>query len=508
MSQPTFDDNQRSHAEPSQSLNAPVSGASMASPPFQLMASEFESDEPEGVQQLMAAEPSADSHAAAPTPPEESGGASWGKPGGSVQLKAASWAKPIQKKDDDGPKGPGPKGAAPEAHEADTKAYKQFISSNYRHDKFKSGSFGLFDVNYQPAQKKVDYDMRIKFQFMDMPPALSDGDKKKNEIVMEDYKKRFIDSVTNAWSAQYTFRNVRAPQEVWGKLNNVSAKLNITEVSSNHHFIFKAYLNKTGTSNVNGGGHADYNGVTLYKGKDKRRSPFNNTSTTKGENNRLDAVNPKTIKFASGSSAVSAENRTKLEFMGVYLSRINSPSFDIDVTGHHRALPKGTAVEKNAAQPLSEKRANNVLEIIKNAGGGNHNLTAKGVGTTGATDSADWDKAAIGGAVDSAFVNSFHTFTHEFGHMIGLGEEYYQGSGTAPQVTHYPLIVEAFGKEYADTLHAGGKRGGDPTAAIMHFGEDVRPYHYVTLWAGLAAAAGKAKVPSPAFTKNDWKING
>jgi hypothetical protein len=103
----------------------------------------------------------------------------------------------------------------------------------------------------------------------------------------------------------------------------------------------------------------------------------------------------------------------------------------------------------------------------------------------------------------SGWQNQQATVPHEFGHMIGLGDEY---AGGTPLATHHPLVDKAFGNQYADQV---AKRGDTDHASIMDGGNDVRIQHYVTFWSALCdTTLNKAKVPNPRFGYKDWKFIG
>jgi hypothetical protein len=69
---------------------------------------------------------------------------------------------------------------------------------------------------------------------------------------------------------------------------------------------------------------------------------------------------------------------------------------------------------------------------------------------------------------------------------------------------------EAYGKgqknKYADEVTKV-----DPlsSASVMESGNEIRVYHYVTMWQALYDTAAKApKQPAPPFTWKDWKVIG
>lgn len=117
-----------------------------------------------------------------------------------------------------------------------------------------------------------------------------------------------------------------------------------------------------------------------------------------------------------------------------------------------------------------------------------------------------WDKAEFDVATRSSrWRNRQNTQAHEFGHMLGLGDEYV-GTGAAQAAgkatSHHALTVTAFGQKYADKT---AKRVPD-SASIMNGGRDLRPLHYVTFWDGLAQLTQTAAAPNPKFGQADWKI--
>ena len=151
---------------------------------------------------------------------------------------------------------------------------------------------------------------------------------------------------------------------------------------------------------------------------------------------------------------------------------------------------------------------------LKAFGVTNHKLSATGVGSTGATAAGSWRKVDFGIGVDKGFSNVQDTTLHEFGHMMGLDDEYV--TGRAIQLKHQRKFVrkmlgdKAYGKgqenKYADEVTKV-----DPlsSASVMESGNEVRVAHYVTLWQALYDTAAKAPLqPVPPFTFKDWKVIG
>jgi outer membrane protein OmpA-like peptidoglycan-associated protein len=394
--------------------------------------------------------------------------------------------------------------------------FTKFASKQYKYDNF-SIQGGKFDVVYQPAAKTMNVNMKIQFKFLNdtssvsnllmhaLQSLFSDADADAYAAAngmwttkdQTDYRKLFRSQVMGAWNDHYLFTNVREPQAVWKKLGPVHVNLNLIEVNANPHFLIQVHK-KAGRAQV-------WKGVTdLHPGDEKTQSPFLHADATKGELDRLAKINPSPILFDNNSAKIDAKYNPDLQFMATHLSRINEPKFDISITGHASATGKARHNMK-----LSEARAKAVEDALKKGGVTNHNLKVNWVGQTGATSDPMWRKVDLTPAITAGFTNEFDTIPHEFGHMIGLGDEY-KDKGGAPLASHHDLVTKAFGKKYADLVAV---RGSAPhtvgtASSIMNVGKDVRIYHYVTFWSALCETTLKASVPTPPFGYDDWKFIG
>ena len=367
--------------------------------------------------------------------------------------------------------------------------FTTFSGGTYSLPNFKKGLNGKFDVEYHPAAKRLDIKMRLKFQFV------GKGWKQANK---QAYIANYLNQVDQAWGGRYTFKNVRQPQGVWGKLNPVRVKLNLTEVKSGQHFTIRA-------SKGTGGAQVDQGVTKFYKGDEATESPFYQADVLAGETARLASINPSPVLFGRNSAAFGAaapNARADLTFMAKYLSRINVPRFEIKIVGH-----TATTGSKVFSEALSKQRAQAVEGLLKGGGAGNHNLVTSWEGDTGMDKTAASRKVTVTPSIPAGFVNEFKTMPHEFGHMLGLGDLYKTPTAKA-LATHHELVTKAFGAKYADLV---AKRGASPVTAgqsaeVMDVGVDVRIHDYVTIWSGLVEATLKAPVPAPPFGYGDWKF--
>ncbi len=434
----------------------------------------------------------------------------WPKVGSKTGSKSGGKAAPLVKK--------AGKVADPAALQA-AKEYKAFVSGGpYRINDFVpdfTENFGKFDTVYSPAGRRLTINMRVKFTFPDLPvPAVvtaADAAKAKTvRAIHKAYARNFIGQVQRGWSGRFQFKNVRQPGNVWGRLNPISVKLNVTPSTANPHYVMKAYLNKAGVANVTPNPKAGAGTVTLFKGDlNPATQGFTGSKQTgPDEAARLQRNLPK-IRFANGSAAIDAKYQPDLQFVADYLRRMNQPKFTIVVVG--RANKVGSEAGNQA---ISAKRAQAVRNELARLGVTNHTLQHKGAGTTGATADGSWRKVDFAVGVSKSFTNIQDTSLHEFGHMLGLDDEYV--TTRAIQLQHQRNFMQkmlgtaAYGKgqenKYADEVTKV-----DPlqSASVMYSGNEVRVYHYVTLWQALyntAATAGNQ--PVPAFTFNDWKVIG
>ncbi|MCA9985843.1 MAG: OmpA family protein [Anaerolineales bacterium] len=381
-------------------------------------------------------------------------------------------------------------------------------------------NFGKFDVDYYPSKKLLEANMRVKFQFPDMTTGdwLQDIiNLPKFLMIQQQYIQGFIKTVTTGWSGKFNFKNVREPQSVWGQLNPIRVKVNVTPVQANQHYTFNKYfkdqLDAKGVGKVPNVESNNTGQVHMYKFDTTKRGFTGAASVGQEEVTRLQRNLPK-IRFANTSAAVDAKYDGDIQFVGDYLRRMNRPKFNIDVIGH---------ANKSGNEPdnlkYSQARADNVMARLKAAGVTNHKLTAAGVGSTGATANGSWRKVDFKIAVDKGFSNVQDVDMHEFGHMLGLDDDYYRGaSDTRGNTTQHQMKMmqkmlgsDSYGKgkedRYADEVTKIYKN--EASADVMHAGNEVRVYNYVTFWQAMfnAGAAG-GNQPAPAFTWKDWKVIG
>lgn len=381
------------------------------------------------------------------------------------------------------------------------KDYKNFVASGpYTLSNFRPYSFGKFDVKYSPAGKQLLIDMKMKFTFPNNAPKKGETAKQKKARKQKeiDYGNYFIKRIHAGWSGKFSFKNIREPQSVWGKLNPIGVKVNLTQVKAGQHWEIKKYWNmKASTSFADSSGFAK-----MFEDK----APAFVKGARAGELNRLKRVIPRLIAFRNRQFKVRNRYKGNLVFLADYLKQINQPKFKLTIQGHASRRER----KKDATLPM--QRATAVKEVLTGAGLANHVLLAQAGGK-------NRQRVTIKHALnDPGYINIQDTTLHEFGHMLGLDDEYDARSDDRTRqkgwrVEHYDLVYAALGRRYgrevSKVFRGGTFRGGAmDSASVMEGGSDVRIQHYVTLWDALVqAVAKKAPVPKAKFGAADFKFN-
>jgi outer membrane protein OmpA-like peptidoglycan-associated protein len=365
--------------------------------------------------------------------------------------------------------------------------FPKFIAHSYSQRNYLIGDHGKFDATYSPRNRRLTAEVRLAFNFVDDLPAAAPW----NRATKATFVRTFISQVQRVWSGQWQFRNQKEPQLIWSKLNPITVSVVAREDAAAPHFTATVHKKDFGQQVARPTADLKASAQVV-----KREYP----GVGPAELAALQAKIPTPILFAAGSNAVPVGDQPKLDFLGTYLHSIRRPKFSLTITGH-----TATGGAAPAARALSQQRARAVLAVIRARSPGVHTLSVQAKGDTAGVAPPAGDKVEITADIDPHFVNEFPRLAHEFGHMLGLGDEYIGGARAAGDpATHYNLAKDALGQQMADSFAKVSAEGGSP----MGHGADVRPVHYVTLWAVLGDAAATAADPTPAFTRNDWKFVG
>ena len=382
-------------------------------------------------------------------------------------------------------------------------AYKAFVAGGpYRKANHTVGVNGKFDMDYDPAGKTATVGVKVKF---DWPPATAPAPEDQllatDPLARTAYKTKYIEMIQTGFNSKQTVENKREPLDVWSALNPIKIRVAVSEVDSGQHFVVRPRKANQGRASVgmaSGAAPTDARHVNI--GHDLNPATWGTAPVTKGETDRVQSI-INSVDFAADKATIPGPASIQLSNLANYLKRINNPKFTLTLTAS--AHSGGTAEED---LKLAAKRADKVKTLLSVAGLTNHTITVvnKGQGASG-------NKVTVVPTVDSGFVHAQDVTLHEFGHMMGLDDEYVyandltRGSGT--KVSHHALLRNSLGDDYADRV---GTRDAatDYRQSLMQSGGDVRVEHYVTMWDALVQAAAMAAKPTTKFTHAEWKLIG
>lgn len=225
------------------------------------------------------------------------------------------------------------------------------------------------------------------------------------------------------------------------------------------------------------------------------------------------------VQFGSNSDTLSPSARNLLtRWIISFQSAAGTAGSSITITGRSSATGERTEAGRRRNQQLAENRARAVENFLKTTSveGStlrNANTRISSVtfpGTTGAGEGREWRRVDI----SVAGGQGQNIAAHEFGHMIGLGDEY---ASTPARDAAGNIITDANGDPITRGLISG--TGGDVGARtehdalarqmglsngavfenndnIMSLGSTVRPQHYVTFFQALREVSN---IP-------DWRV--
>lgn len=378
-----------------------------------------------------------------------------------------------------------------------------------------SAGYGKFDAYYWPASALMAAIVKMKFNYVqaDNTPSVPTlfamwragqdiqrffwTDAEKTQFA-EDYRRRIIDR----WSFVHTFRSTKP---CWPFSAQPFVTPWVVEDASDAHFEVTVHKSAGPGIDYSSGfrarnpGTAGWRGTgDLYSSDVRESANFNSVDVATSERQRLDraiaAALASPILFEKDRSELRAPYDERLATLAEALNAKNpsDPPIPIVITGF--ASAEGDATHN---QELSEARAEAVALALRRAGVPQP-LVVSGRGPVGTPDDAANRKVEI--ATDTSFEDSYASnrysvAEHEFGHTLGLPDEYNNittGDLGAKQSAFVALAVAA-GVDPPD-------QWGDTTSSQMSAGVDVLPRHYLTLWEALG------QMTSPDITRNEWSI--
>ncbi|WP_308367691.1 MULTISPECIES: OmpA family protein [unclassified Microbulbifer] len=416
-----------------------------------------------------------------------------------------------------GPPAPsGPDACSTQDEEDRKNAFRYSIKSVSRFRP--SAGYGMFDATYIPFASLMTASVKMKFNFLpaeDMPDIwtlaqlIADGNTAEvakyfwTEPQQRQYETDYVTQVASRWSLQHAFRSTKpcwpfvAHPVVYPSIvaSDTDAHFNVnvfkmSSASASRKSTFRA--RNPGTADWQGSGELDENDVV---DKQNHRS----RDVARSERMRLERAISSTsaspILFEQGKSAIRPGEEVKLRALANLMKQKNPSDPVIPLLIDGFASAEGRAAFN---QRLSEDRANAVRDLLQSEGVPQPAIP-DGKGAVGAPNDPASRKVEL--TPDSSFETSYSgnvyaVAGHEFGHTLGLPDEYRnRTSGNLGQKqTDFTNLAHAAGVEPPD-------RWGDRTSSIMASGVDVLPRHYLTLWEALGA------MTDPDITRDEWSVD-
>lgn len=300
---------------------------------------------------------------------------------------------------------------------------------------------------------------------------------------MEDYRQ----AVVNAWSAKHFFVSKKWPQLQASVRLNVNVHVGKEDDDHTQAVIVKSPPDAgMGASVARGSATVATDQRLMMSSSGVGPSDTNWLQYSIFFQNNSDDI-AKGHGFNPSSGAREDGDTFLNHFIADFHAGYPDAGVPIKLTG--RASSTGSA-EYN--QQLSNRRSQKVEEFLRAGGlrGSIDRVTSSAVGEEGATEEAGWRRVDI--QVGSG--EAQNTAAHEFGHMIGLDDEYASpaggfapGAGTPGNIgdtTDHNDLAQAMG---------GGVRGAvsENSDNIMSVGNTVRPQHYATFHKALEKVTGE-----------------
>ncbi|MEO7731878.1 MAG: OmpA family protein, partial [Kofleriaceae bacterium] len=382
-----------------------------------------------------------------------------------------------------------------------------------------SSGFGMFDARYIPAASLMTVTVKVFFKFEDSTSAPGFLDRVRRTLGGEDLSRFYWSDAEKAtfragfvarcmvdWSAKHTMESTKP---CWDFKAVPLVMPQILDDEAGAHYVMTVHKRAVpGTSFDSATGdpdlaHPEKPATGDLDEKDNQiDGDYNSAGVATSERERIEAALAAAaatpVRFGKDSDVIDAGPRAALTTFASALVRKqpSDPLIPIQLLGF--ASAEGQAAHNN---DLSTRRAEAVRGVLTGAGAPQP-IAATGMGPTGAPDEAANRKVDI--AVDHVFEttyagNAFAGSPHEFGHMLGMPDEYLDNTVGAhkddwgKQQTDYMSLVTAAGVP-------GPTKFGQDTSAIMSTGRDVLPRHYVTFWEALG------RMTTPDITQAEWKI--
>lgn len=379
-----------------------------------------------------------------------------------------------------------------------------------------SAGYGKFDAYYWPSASLMAAIVKMKFNFVlaDNTPSLFTllqmmmAGQDISRFFWTDAQKRqfetdYVQRVSSRWSFAHTFRSTKA---CWPFLARPHITPRIVDDAADAHFNVTVHKSpgpgidyESGFRAANPGTAGWQGSGDLYSSDVQENPDFNSVHVARSERERLEravvSVTASPVQFALDSDTVSAADRTRLEALAALMKAKNPSDPAVPMVCNGFAGAEGGVVHN---ERLATRRAEAVARVLVDAGVPQP-VVASGRGPVGPPNDAANRKVELAPSTtfETTYAsNRYSVAEHEFGHAIGLPDEYVNrtvGPLGAKQ-TAFVNLAAAAGVAPPDTW-------GESTSSQMASGVDVLPRHYLTVWEALGS------MTTPDITRDQWSID-
>lgn len=409
------------------------------------------------------------------------------------------------------PAGPDACGTVEEEERKERFRRRTFSALDFR----PSAGYGKFDAYYWPRLSLMAAIVKMKFNYVqaDNTPALATlismllaGQDISRFFWTEAEKRQFAQDyarrVSDRWSFAHTFRSTK-PCWPFTAQPHVTPRV-VDDVSDAH---FNVTVHKSAGPGIDylsgfrarNPGTAGWRGTGNLYSSDVQEAPsFNSVQVARSERQRLEravasaSVSP--VLFLRDSDVIQPPYGARLRTLAAAMLAKNPSDPAIPVVCRGFASAEG---DRGHNERLSRRRAEAVAGELRRAGVPQP-LVVSPLGPIGTPNDAANRKVEIAPSTtfETTYAsNRYSVAEHEFGHALGLPDEYVNnttGDLGAKQQAFVALAQQA-GVAPPD-------RWGDRTSSQMSNGVDVLPRHYLTIWEALG------HMTAPDITRNEWSI--